>query len=181
MRFAYYARLGRKDKAIYDRSDAIPGIRLPQPSLLWPVIPILRSALDGDDKRAVQAACNVLARGIADMLGIEAVEVQVLAVRPTLSSAELHGLYTREPGRVPRVRVWMRTVRHRRVVAFKTFLRTLLHELCHHLDYTHLGLAESFHTEGFFKRESSLFHQLVTDASPGRGGRQPADGDGGRL
>jgi hypothetical protein len=35
----------------------------------------------------------------------------------------------------------MRTAAHKRVVAFRTFLRTLLHELCHHLDYEWLGLA----------------------------------------
>jgi hypothetical protein len=92
---------------------------------------------------------------------VEPVDVGVLAVRPTLREAELHGLYTREPGRRARIRVWMRTVRYKRVVAFRTFLRTLLHEVCHHLDYTHLKLADSFHTEGFFKRESSLFYQLV--------------------
>jgi hypothetical protein len=61
----------------------------------------------------------------------------------------------------------MRTARHRRVVAFRTFLRTLLHEAGHHLDYTYLKLAHSFHTEGFFKRESSLFYQLVPSARPG--------------
>jgi len=55
----------------------------------------------------------------------------------------------------------MRTAKHRRVVAFRTFLRTLLHELCHHLDYELFGLEETFHTEGFYKRESSLFHQLM--------------------
>ena len=55
----------------------------------------------------------------------------------------------------------MRTAQHKRVVAFRTFLRTLLHELCHHLDYELLKLEDSFHTEGFFKRESSLFKQLV--------------------
>ena len=27
-----------------------------------------------------------------------------------------------------------------------------------------LGLKDSFHTEGFFRRESSLFHQLVPEA-----------------
>lgn len=57
----------------------------------------------------------------------------------------------------------MRTARQRRVVAFRTFLRTLLHELCHHLDYQLLRLPDSFHTEGFYKRESSLFHQLMDD------------------
>jgi hypothetical protein len=166
MPFSYYARLGKKDKAIYDKSDAIPGIRLPQASLVWPLVPLLEMALARDDKHAVQSASTMLARGLTDMLRIEPVEVVVLAVRPTLATAELHGLYTREPGRVPRIRVWMRTVRQRRVVAFRTFLRTLLHEVCHHVDYTYLRLPESFHTQGFFKRESSLFHQLVTDQSP---------------
>ncbi|MBK8019762.1 MAG: SprT-like domain-containing protein [Betaproteobacteria bacterium] len=31
----------------------------------------------------------------------------------------------------------------------RTFLRTLLHELCHHLDYEMFRLEETFHTEGF--------------------------------
>jgi hypothetical protein len=85
----------------------------------------------------------------------------VLAVRPQLEDAELHGLYTQELDGAPRIRLWMRTAKKKRVVAFRTFLRTLLHELCHHLDFTLLELSESYHTEGFFKRESSLFHQLV--------------------
>jgi hypothetical protein len=99
--------------------------------------------------------------GITRALGVEEVQVSVLAVRPRLREAELHGLYTRDGQRPPRIQVWMRTVHYKRVVAFRTFLRTLLHEVCHHLDYTHLKLEDSFHTEGFFKRESSLFYQLV--------------------
>jgi hypothetical protein len=55
----------------------------------------------------------------------------------------------------------MKTAAHERVVRFRTFLRTLLHEVMHHLDITLLGLDDSFHTEGFFKRESSLVRQLV--------------------
>jgi len=55
----------------------------------------------------------------------------------------------------------MRTAKQKRVVPFKAFLRTLLHEFCHHLDYELYKLPDSFHTEGFYKRESSLFHQLV--------------------
>jgi hypothetical protein len=57
----------------------------------------------------------------------------------------------------------MRTAQRRQVVAFKTFLRTLLHEIVHHLDYELLELEDSLHTEGFYKRESSLFHRLVPD------------------
>jgi hypothetical protein len=72
------------------------------------------------------------------------------------------------------IRIWMRTAQHKRVVAFRTFVRTLVHELCHHLDYELLKLDDSFHTEGFFRRESSLFKQLVPAAdrmkrSAGRG------------
>jgi len=61
----------------------------------------------------------------------------------------------------------------KRLVAFRTFLRTLLHELGHHVDYERLGLQDSFHTEGFFRRESSLFHQIVPDA---KGTTAPAGG-----
>jgi hypothetical protein len=58
----------------------------------------------------------------------------------------------------------MRTTRHARVVAFRTFLPRL-HELCHHLDFEVLGLPVVPH-RGFFKRESSLFHQLVPAPGP---------------
>jgi hypothetical protein len=61
----------------------------------------------------------------------------------------------------------MRTAHHKRLVAFRTFLRTLLHEVGHHVDYERLRLADSFHTEGFFRRESSLFHQIVPEARDG--------------
>jgi hypothetical protein len=89
------------------------------------------------------------------------VRVKVLAKRPKRADGELHGLYTLDEEGDARIEVWMKTAEHRRVVAFRTFLRTLLHELCHHLDLTHLGLEETFHTEGFFRRESSLFRQLA--------------------
>jgi hypothetical protein len=92
--------------------------------------------------------------------------VQVLAARPHAKWGELHGLYTAERGKIPTIQLWMRTAKQRRVVAFRTYLRTLLHEVGHHLDYTLLRLRDSYHTEGFYKRESSLFHQLVTDQAP---------------
>ena len=95
------------------------------------------------------------------MLDAPPVAVKVLAVRPSRSWGELHGIYTNEEGETAEIRVWMRTARQKRVVAFKTFLRTLLHELLHHLDYVHLDLKDSFHTEGFFRRESTLFKELA--------------------
>ena len=85
-----------------------------------------------------------------------------MAARPSRSWGELHGLYEPPEGAaLALVTLWMRTSHHKKVVAFRTFLRTLLHELCHHIDYELLKLEDSFHTEGFFKRESSLFKQLL--------------------
>src|SRR5213076_3174997 len=51
----------------------------------------------------------------------------------------------------------------KRAIALRTFLRTLLHEVGHHVDYTGLRLKDSFHTESFYKRETSLFYQLVPE------------------
>jgi hypothetical protein len=166
MPFAYYDRLSSRDKAIYRASDAVTGLPLARPEDLRPLVDPIRAALAADDRAALEAAASSLCRALTAMVGVTAPDVGVLAVRPSLRDAELHGLYTRDERRRPRIRVWMRTVRHRRVVAFRTFLRTLLHEIGHHLDYEHLRLADSFHTEGFFKRESSLFYQLVPREAP---------------
>ncbi|HVR70227.1 MAG TPA: hypothetical protein VMT87_05215 [Vicinamibacteria bacterium] len=170
MPFAYYDRLSRRARTIYDHSDRVARVDLPLAEGLRPLVDLLRAALEQDRRKDVEAIASRLCLGLTRALGVEDVEVVVLAVRPALREAELHGLYTRDGQRAPRIRVWMRTVRYKRVVAFRTFLRTLLHEVCHHLDYTYLKLEDSFHTEGFFKRESSLFHQLVprTGAAPGR-------------
>jgi hypothetical protein len=165
MPFAYYDRLSRRERAIYDRSDAITRIPLPVAEGLRPLVDLLKTALERDRRPEVEVVAGRLCLGITRALGVEEqVVVSVLAVRPSLREAELHGLYTRDGQRPPRIQVWMRTVHYKRVVAFRTFLRTLLHEVCHHLDYTHLKLEDSFHTEGFFKRESSLFYQLVPRA-----------------
>lgn len=89
-------------------------------------------------------------------------KVTVRTVRPEIRSGELHGLYRfTDEGKDPTIDLWMRTLAHERIVRFRTFLRTLVHEVAHHLDVTLLGLDESFHTEGFFRRESSLVRQLA--------------------
>ena len=94
------------------------------------------------------------------------VKVRVLARRPADGEGELHGLYEpNDDGSPPRISVWMRTAQRKQVVAFKTFLRTLIHELCHHLDYELFALDETFHTEGFYKRESSVVTALLAQTS----------------
>lgn len=169
MPFGYYARLSRAQQAIYRKSDAVTEVRLPDPELLHPLVDDLAEALATESRERTQVATERLVRGLVRMLNLPPVRVEVLAARPHARWGELHGLYTAEPGKTPKIQVWMRTAKQRRVVAFRTYLRTVLHEVGHHLDYRLLRLAESYHTEGFYKRESSLFHQLVPDpGSPER-------------
>src|SRR5690349_24967172 len=163
MPFAYYARLSRAQQAIYRKSDEIVEVRLPAPARLHPSVERLGAALASEDRASVQRATESMIRALTDALGVPPVKVEVLAARPHAKWGELHGLYTAERGKRPKIQLWMRTAKQKRVVAFRTYLRTLLHEVGHHLDYTVLGLDESYHTEGFYKRESSLFHQLVSD------------------
>jgi hypothetical protein len=163
--FAYYARLTRAQQAVYRRSDAVTSLRLPGAEELRALIPPLAAALLAEDRAAVQAATDALFTSLTRAFGVPACRVEVLAARPHGRWGELQGLYTTGTRLRPaRVQLWMRTARQRRVVAFRTYLRTLLHELGHHLDYRHLRLPDSFHTQGFYQRESSLFHQLVPAA-----------------
>jgi hypothetical protein len=170
MPFAYYQRLSARDRAIYRQSDAFTSVALPRPVELAPLVADLRGALESELRASVEIASAALAAGLGCQLALPPVRLEVLAVRPSADWGELHGLYTREAGRTPRIQLWMRTARHKRLVAFRTYLRTLLHEMGHHVDYERLGLADSFHTEGFFRRESSLFRQLVPDARADAGG-----------
>jgi DinB family protein len=164
MPFSYYSRLTRAQQAIYRKSDEISEVRLPRPTALHPSVRALTAALATEDRAQVQRATERLIRDLTDALGVPPVQVEVLAARPHAKWGELHGLYTMERGKSPRIQLWMRTARQRRVVAFRTYLRTLLHEVGHHLDYALLRLRDSYHTQGFYQRESSLFHQLVAES-----------------
>ena len=175
MPLPYYRRLSKRDKAIYRASDRIAAVPLPDARRLAPMAERVRKALAADDGVEVERACQALASETVRQLGTEPVSVRVLSVRPSDAESELHGLYVWEEGKCPVVQVWMRTAARERVVSFRTFLRTLLHELCHHLDYALYELAESFHTEGFFRRESSLMRQIAPKPPP-RGPRAPKPG-----
>ena len=164
-------KFSRSDERAYARSNAVRAIRVPpspafEQRALW-----LAEALQTGERLRVEAASQRLLDAFCQVLRVPALRVEVCGKRPTNHYGELHGLYTPANGKTTRdrVQVWMRTARRLQVVAFKTFLRTLLHELCHHLDYEYLKLDRSFHTEGFYRRESSL----VYAALPGTPERPP--------
>jgi hypothetical protein len=172
--YGYYDRLSAKNKAIYRASDRVSEIAVPHPARVVPLTRALRQALESEDRRRVQRATRDLTAELLDQLRVPALDVRVLAVRPRGREGELHGLYTAEEGAPARIQVWMRTAQNARVVAFRTYLRTLLHEVAHHLDYRLLKLGDSYHTEGFFRRESSLFRQIVDPGELRPARRTPA-------
>jgi hypothetical protein len=168
MPFDYYDRLSRRQKVTYRKSDAISEVPLSDPGSMRPVLEEIRQCLEADDRAGVGRAVRTFIGAMVQILEVPPVRTQVLAKRPSTENAELHGLYTREEGVTPLIQVWMRTAAHEQPVAFRTFLRTLLHELCHHLDFELHGLEDTFHTEGFFRRESSLIRQLLGSSGRAR-------------
>ena len=167
MVFSYYNRLSARQQSIYRQSDEIKQLRLPDPAGLQPVVAELEPALKSENRREIEQLCQQICDGIVGQFQAPPVRIQVLAARPADDWGELHGLYMpEEDGVRAKIQVWMRTAKHKKVVAFRSFLRTVLHELCHHLDYEFFHFPETLHTEGFYNRESSLFHQLVPEARP---------------
>lgn len=162
MPFAYFDRLSPARKVVYLRSDAIERIALPPGASLSHLVVQLEEELRAERRKPVEATAQALLCDLTQRLRVPAVRVKVLTIRPSGNWGELHGLYEPTEDATPAlITVWMRTVARKQVVAFRTFLRTLLHEFCHHLDYELYKFPETFHTQGFYKRESNLVVQLA--------------------
>ncbi len=154
-------RLARAQQRTYDRSNASSSIGLHATPALQQAVVQLPGTLESADRARVEQLAQRIADEIAAVLRVARLRVHVSGTRPANARGELHGLYTpAQCGAPATITLWMMTAKRQQVVAFKTFLRTLLHEICHHLDYTLLGLPESFHTDGFYQRESSLFYRI---------------------
>jgi len=157
-------RLTRPQQRVYDRSNAIGGIPLRATPRLARAVALLEWPLAHGDRPRTERVAQVICDEVCGVLRVPSLRVQVKATRPSDARGELHGLYE-SAGRRQLISVWMLTAKRGQVVKYRTFLRTLLHEMGHHLDYQLLRLGDSFHTDGFFKRESSLVHQLLSAAA----------------
>jgi hypothetical protein len=172
MPFGYYDRLSPARQRIYRRSDSIGALALPEGVQAGTTVARIRDALLREEPRTVREASQQLVDTLVQGYQVPPIRVRVLARRPAQREGELYGLYEPEDGTTPaRITVWMRTAQRKQVVAFRTYIRTLIHEICHHLDYEMFKLEETFHTDGFYRRESSLagalFAQLqALDATP---------------
>lgn len=163
-------RLTRTQQRIYDRSNATPTIPIRATPSLRQAVAALPTVLKTADPHRVEQLSQRISDEIAAALRVGRVRLQVSGTRPSNARGELHGLYTpAHNGTSATIKLWMMTAKRQQIVAFKTFLRTLLHEICHHLDYALLGLADSFHTDGFYQRESSLFYRIGGPAAAAPG------------
>jgi hypothetical protein len=123
----------------------------------------------------VRRACAEFVSAVSQFYGIRKCEVRVLAAGPLRVreawATELFGDYN--PG-TTLIRVWMRTAVGKEITSFGTFLSTLCHELCHHLDFHKFGFSDSWHTRGFYERAAVLYHH-VRGTSPKRLFRVPVN------
>ena len=158
----------RRDE--FTRSEAITQVALPSPGTLRPLKDALLEAMATGERSAVARACTSLVTELARFYGVAVPAVKVLGVRPHVvtngvCTYQLFGDYTPS---LQRIRVWMRTAIRGQVSSPKALLNTLLHELCHHLDTTHLECPDSPHTRGFYARVDHLYHLALETPADAR-------------
>ena len=56
--------------------------------------------------------------------------------------------------------IYNTTAKTNKTISIKSFYDTLLHEFIHHYDYEVIGLTDSLHTTGFYKRITDLKNKL---------------------
>ena len=177
-RLSFYRRLGAEQKREYDRSDARRHLPLAPEPALGAVANEIVAALESGSPPRVGRTAQRLVDAICASLNARSrrppsspPRVKVLRTRPRRGQSEFHGLYTRFESGESEIRVWMLTAAQGQIVKPRTFLRTLLHEIVHHVDMTLLDLPSSLHTLGFHARESSLLHALEKSGAKIPGGR----------
>ncbi|HXM30977.1 MAG TPA: hypothetical protein VN919_02310 [Xanthobacteraceae bacterium] len=159
---AFFYRLAPRDQKVYLRSDAIDAFNLMAGPNTLPLAGALIAALEGGSVTATARAAQDLVTELCRLLRVRSVPIEVKGVRPRNARGELHGIFYPD---APRIVLWTRTALRHDVVKPKTFLRTLMHELAHYFDYALLRLGNSYHTRGFFKRESFLVRAVFPSDS----------------
>jgi hypothetical protein len=155
----------RNNRAGFLESDRIKSLDLPQNRDLLDVAKRLEVAMKADKIPAVRNACAEFLATKSDFYKVPNCGIRVLAARPLRVregwSTELFGDYHPD---AMLIRVWMRTAVRKKITSFGTFLSTLCHELCHHLDFQKFEFADSWHTRGFYERAAALYHHARNTA-----------------
>ena len=149
-----------KNSTEFTESDRIKALDLPKDARLLPAIAKnIEAAMETGKTAQVRIACAEFLLHASAFYQIPTCGVRVLASRPLRVreewTTELFGDYT--PTTMA-IRVWMRTARKKEITSYGTFLSTLCHEFCHHLDYHLFKFSDSWHTRGFYERTAVLYH-----------------------
>jgi len=143
-------------------SDQLTVLELPHDDRLRISAMSIESAMKDGTRAAVQRACAEFLTVATEFYGVPKPDVRALASRPFRVreggwATELFGDYSPTTGLI---RIWTRTAVRKQVTSFGTFLSTLCHEFCHHLDCQRFGFRQSPHTRGFYERTAVLYHHV---------------------
>ena len=149
----------KANRAGFLESDQTRTLDLAQDGSLLTITKSIESAMRRGSSTDVRRTCADFLKAASEFYKVADCGIRVLAARPLRVreswSTELFGDYTPES---MLIRVWMRTAVRREVTSFGTFLSTLCHEFCHHLDYQKFEFHDSWHTRGFYERAAALYH-----------------------
>jgi len=151
----------KTNRAGFLESDQIRTLELPQDGRLPRIAQSIESAMKCVTSVDVRRTCTEFLAATAEFYGTPICGVRVLAARPLRVrenwATELFGDYNPE---TMLIRVWMRTAVRKEITSFGTFLSTLCHEFCHHLDFQRFGYPDSWHSRGFYERTAALYHHV---------------------
>ena len=127
-----------RNKALIEEfhaSDRLLTLEVPADDRLRRPAKSIQAALKADRRSELKAACTEFLRRAADfhsVPGIQVLTARPIRVREGRWATELFGDYAPATGMI---RNWMRKAVRKEVTSFGTFLSTLCHEFCHHLDF----------------------------------------------
>jgi len=149
----------KKNRALFIQSDQMKSLELPQDARLPQIASRIESAMRAGNLPDVRRACAEFLGAASEFYKVPKCDIRVLASRPLrvreYSTTELFGDYHPD---TMLIRIWMRTAIRKEVTSFGTFLSTLCHEFCHHLDFHRFQFPDSWHTRGFYERAGALYH-----------------------
>jgi hypothetical protein len=147
------------NRAGFLESDRLKALGLPNDGGLPLIAKSIESAMKTGKAADVRRPCAEFLAELSNFYGVPECGIRVLAARPLRVrehwTTELFGDYHIEN---MAIRLWMRTAIRKDITSFGTFLNTLCHEFCHHLDFRLFKFADSWHTRGFYERTAALYH-----------------------
>ena len=148
-----------KNRQFFLESDRLRCVDLPTDGRLCKISQAIEAAMNAGSMADVRRHSTEFVAAVSDFYRVPGCEVQILAARPLRTRGgwrtELFGDY--HPSS-KLIRVWMKTAVRKEITSFGTFLSTLCHEFCHHLDFQQFKFRDSWHTRGFYERAAILYH-----------------------